>query len=365
MTAQVLHVAQPTTEGVARCVADFVRHQVRGGHQVTVACPAEGWLATEVVASGAEHVLWEAGRSPGPKVPGETMRLRRIVRERRPDLLHLHSAKAGLAGRLAVRGSVPTVYQPHGWSFLAVKGALRRATLAWERSAVRWSDRIVCVSEAECSAAASLGLRLDTARVVPNGVDTERYAPVGRAAARSRLSLADGPLAVCVGRLSQQKGQDVLLSAWPAVRSAVPGSGLVLVGEGAWRERLAALAGEGVSLVGNAADPRDWYAAADVVVAPSRWEGMALVPLEAGSSGRSVVMTDVTGARETVPPGCGAVVPVDDTSALAEALASRLGDVVRADEEGAALRRHVRTHYGLEATASALAQVYDEVLSRR
>ncbi len=365
MTASVLHVAQPTTEGVARCVADLARIQVREGHRVMVACPAGGWLASEVVASGAEHLRWEAGRSPGPTVPGETRRLSRIVRERRPHLLHLHSAKAGLAGRLAVRGAVPTVFQPHGWSFLAVKGPLRRATLTWERFAVRWTDRIVCVSRAELAEASAQGLAVDCARVVHNGVDTGRYAPADRSAARQHLGVADVPVAVCVGRLSEQKGQDVLLAAWPSVRAAVPGAEVVLVGEGPWRERLSEQVSDGVTLVGNAADPRDWYAAADVIVVPSRWEGMALVPLEAGASARSVVISDVNGAHEAVTSSSGAVVRVEDAIELADALVRRLTDARLRDDEGAVGRQHVVAHFSLDATAAALSSVYDEVLAVR
>ncbi|MGY1690873.1 glycosyltransferase [Geodermatophilus sp. SYSU D01105] len=363
MTVHVVHVAQPTSEGVARCVVGLVRHQVAAGIDVTVVCPDDGWLAAEAVAGGARHVSWTARRSPGPVVAQETATLRRILSGLRPSLVHLHSAKAGLAGRLAIRGRVPTVYQPHAWSFLAVQGLLRRATVAWEVWAVRWAQRVVCVSEAECRDAAELGLPLDgKARVVPNGVDTDRFRPGSRDEARAGLGLGDGPLAVCVGRLSEQKGQDVLLAAWPAIRGAVPDARLALVGEGPWRERLAATAGGGVVLVGNSPDPRDWYAAADVVVVPSRWEGMALVPLEAGASGRSVVITDVAGAREAVPPDAGAVVPAEDAAALAEAVALRLREPAVARREGAAARRHVTDAHGLDASGAQMLEVYAEVL---
>ncbi len=149
MTLHVVHVAQPTTEGVPRCVVALVRDQVSAGLEVTVVSPTDGWLAPEARAAGARHVAWTARRSPGPAVVGETFRLRRTLRGLAPDLIHLHSAKAGLAGRLALRGAVPTVFQPHAWSFLAVRGALRAATLAWERFAIRWTTRVVCVSTAE------------------------------------------------------------------------------------------------------------------------------------------------------------------------------------------------------------------------
>ncbi|MGY1640758.1 glycosyltransferase [Geodermatophilus sp. SYSU D00703] len=363
MTVHVVHVAQPTTEGVARCVVGLVHHQVSAGLDVTVVCPDDGWLAREALAGGARHVPWAAQRTPGPVVARETLALRRILHRLGPSLVHLHSAKAGLAGRLALRGGVPTVYQPHAWSFLAVQGVLRRATLAWEVWAVRWTERVVCVSEAECHDAAALGVQLDgVARVVPNGVDTSRFGPRDRAEARARLGLGDGPLAVCVGRLSEQKGQDVLLEAWPAVRESVPGARLALVGEGPWLDRLSSSAGEGVVLAGHSPDPRDWYAAADVLVVPSRWEGMALVPLEAGASGRSVVMTDVAGAREVLLPGTGAVVPTEDVAALAGAVSARLQDRAAADREGAAARGHVTDSYGLSASGARMLEVYAEVL---
>jgi glycosyltransferase involved in cell wall biosynthesis len=198
---------------------------------------------------------------------------------------------------------------------------------------------------------------------VPNGVDTDHFTPQDRSSARARLGLPGAPLVVCVGRLSEQKGQDVLLRAWPQVTARVPGARLVLVGEGPWRDRLAAAAGDGVVLAGNSDDPRRWYAAADVVVVPSRWEGMALVPLEAGASGRSVVITDVAGAREAVVPGTGAVVAVEDVDALAGALATRLLDPAAADGEGAAARRHVEAHHGLAGSGARMQAVYDEVLA--
>ena len=61
----------------------------------------------------------------------------------------LHSAKAGLAGRLALRGRRRTVYVPHAWSFEAVQGAVGRASTVWEAAASRWTDMVVCVSEDE------------------------------------------------------------------------------------------------------------------------------------------------------------------------------------------------------------------------
>jgi glycosyltransferase involved in cell wall biosynthesis len=357
ISPHILHVAQPVEGGVARVVTDLVEAQLAAGLRVTVACPAGGSLTSALRAPECTVLRWDATRSPGHRLPGEVRRLARILRDVRPHLVHAHSAKAGLAARLAVRGGVPTVFQPHAWSFEAADGVVARLALGWERFGARWVTRVVCVSEAERRTGQRHGINA-VWRVVPNGVDTLRFRP----GAADDGAFGAGPLVVCVGRLCRQKGQDVLLEAWPRIRESVPGACLALVGEGPWQERLSSIGGEGVVLVGNSPDPRNWYAAADVVVVPSRWEGMALVPLEAGASGRSVVITDVAGAREAVLPGTGAVVPAEDPTALAEAVGIRLRDRAATDREGAAARRHVVEDYGLTASGARMLEVYGEVL---
>lgn len=341
---RVLHVAQPTSGGVAVVTAQLVADQVAAGYDVHLACPSDGGLAS---AGGTYH-RWEATRSPGPSVAGETRRLAAVVRSVAPDLVHLHSSKAGLAGRLAIRGRVPTVFAPHAWSFLAARGPQRRAALAWERLAARWTDALVAVSDDELAVGRAHGIK-GTAYVVPNGVDVDRFAALER---------PDEPLAVCVGRLCEQKGQDLLLAAWPA---SYP---LALVGGGPDEAALRAIAPPNVTFVGEVADPRPWYAAADVVVLPSRWEGMALVPLEAMAAGRSVVAFGVAGVRESVPENAGAVVAPGDVKALVAAVVERLDDRARARREGEAGRAHVTAHHDVRTTTARVREIYEAVLTR-
>ncbi len=335
---RVLHVAQPVDAGVARCVTDDVLAQRAAGLDARVACPPSGplndWLRD------APRVPWEATRSPGPSVPAETRRLARIVREVDPGVVHLHSSKAGLAGRLAVRGRRATVFQPHAWSFSAVTGPVRTASLAWERYGARWADVVVCVSAAECAEGEAAGIRARRWEVVPNGVDLTAYAPSSRAEARARLGLGDGPLVVCVGRLSRQKGQDVLVEAMRDVDAD-----LVLVGDGPEPPPPA----DRVTLVGRRDDVADWYAAADVVAVPSRWEGMALTALEALACDRPVVATDVAGMREAL--GDEPLVPVEDAAALAQAITRRLRD------PGSGWRERAE-RFDLRRTTAAITALY-------
>jgi glycosyltransferase involved in cell wall biosynthesis len=343
----VLHVAQPVDGGVGRYVPDLAAAELRGGLSVVVASPG-GDQADRLAEMAVPWRQWRASRSPGPAVAAETRELRRLIDDVGPDVLHLHSSKAGLAGRLAVRGRIPTVFQPHAWSWLAARGAVAFAATRWERYAARWTQAVVCVSEAEHRSGVEHRVRAEF-HVVPNGVDLEVFSPVDRAGRqRSRQALGlpeQAPIAVAVGRLDPQKGHDTLIRAWPAVRRSLPDAVLVLVGAGPLRAALEELAmsltsAGSVVFTGELSDPRAAYAAADVVALSSRWEAMALSPLEAMACGRPVVASDVDGVRESVAAGCGAVVQPGDVEGFAREITARLADPAMAAAEGATARTH-------------------------
>ncbi|MEV7733358.1 glycosyltransferase [Streptomyces sp. NPDC088921] len=362
---RVLHLTQPVDGGVARVVTDLARAQLAAGLHVTVACP-DGPLAPAVRGLGADVRHWHATRSPGPALVREVRRLGQVLEDVRPDLVHAHSAKAGLVGRLAVRGRIPTVFQPHAWSFEAVGGLTAALALRWERWGARWASQVVCVSAAERATGVRAGIG-GRCTVVPNGIRPERFHPAPVDTVRSGvLPGVDpaAPLVVCVGRLCRQKGQDVLLDAWDSVSQRVPDARLVLVGDGPDQERLRARAPRSVLFAGAVTDTAPWYQAADLVVLPSLWEGMALAPLEAMSCGRPVVLTDVDGARESLPPALvpRCLVPPGDPTPLAEAVTTLLLDPLLREALGHQGRRHVLSTHDVRLTAEAVAAVYRAVL---
>lgn len=143
----------------------------------------------------------------------------------------------------------------------------------------------------------------------------------------------------------------------------MPGARLVLVGDGPDAASLSAAAPPSALFTGTVADTARWYRAADLVVLPSRWEGMALSPLEAMACGRPVVLTDVDGARESLPPGhAGAcLVPPEDPAALAAAVVALLRDPSRRAALGRQAHDHVLSTFDVRLTAEAVAGVYREV----
>jgi glycosyltransferase involved in cell wall biosynthesis len=363
----VLHVAQPIDGGVPEYVCELAAEQHARGWTVVVATPRDSRALARLQALGVAVDAWAATRAPSVDLADEVVRLRRLLARRAPTLVHLHSSKAGLVGRLAIRGRIPTVFQPHAWSFEAGRGVVRAGAEAWERAAARWADITLCVSEAERARGADARIRARW-RVIPNGVDVDRFRPLTatqRDEIRRELRLEGGPVAACVGRLAHQKGQDVLLEAWHIVRRRVPRASLVVVGTGPYERRLRAAATPDVHFLGHRDDVPQLLGAADVVAAPSRFDGMSLAVLEAMACGRSVVATDVAGASEALAAEAGAIVPVEDPEALANAIVARLVDPARAAVEGRRGRARAERSHDVRTTAAAVAELYSEVLEGR
>lgn len=370
---RVLHLAQPTDGGVARCLVDLATDQRDRGWDVIVGCPDGGIVAGELADRGVPRVRWDAARAGRAATPRQLRHLGQLIKAADPDLVHLHSASAGLTGRLALRRRRPTVFQPHGWSWQAVSGSFARAVRLWERVGARWADVVVCVSEAERANGFRAGVRASFA-VVPNGVDLARFPAATRAdqvAARAELGLADQPTALCVGRFDVQKGHATAIRAWRAVVDELPHARLLLVGSGSQEPALRSLCRElgleaAVMFVGERDDVPRWYAACDVLVFPSRWgEGMALTPLEAMASARPVVASAVAGVAESVGPGCGELVAADDVAAFSRALLSRLADLASTLQEGRAARAHAELVLDVQRSHDQIAGLYRQLLGRR
>lgn len=353
---RILHVTQATESGgLVNVVLNILRDQVDRGWDVHLACPGDGELLGAATAiTGVIVHPWPSVRSPFRNLIRESRDMHRIVRSIDPQIIHLHSSKAGLVVRLAVRGRIPTVLQPHAWSFEAVTGPTKWAALHWERFAIRWTTGTLCVSDGEARVGVVGRTLARRSTVVYNGIDLHMWAPRSRYQARERLDIDhEARVVVLVGRLVPQKGQDVALTAWPLVRSRVPGALLYLVGEGPDETALRHMDQTGVHLVG-AANPLDWYAASDLVLVPSRWEGMPLVILEAMACGRPIVTTDVAGAAESVGPH-SAVIPIDDPESLATAVVATLHDTTGSEAQARALRDRAEELFDVSASCAGTA----------
>jgi glycosyltransferase involved in cell wall biosynthesis len=292
------------------------------------------------------------------------------LRQRKGDVLLCHGYKADLLGRLAARRvGLPVVSVSRGWTG---ENARVRLYEAMDRFHLRWMDQVVCVSEAQARKARRTGVRRDRVRVIYNAVDPERFYDID-ALYRVKLlrcfKTVPTRIVGAAGRLSPEKGFDVLIEAARSVVKNDPSVGFVVFGDGACRDKLvrqiraAGLAGT-FALGGFRADLDRFLPFFDLLALPSYTEGMPNVVLEAFAAGVPVVSTAVGGAPEVVEEGIsGFLVPPGDP----DALAGRIGDALQSEDRlrdmGMQGRQRVHDHFTFAAQARQYRRLFQELKS--
>lgn len=342
--------------------------------------PDEGELLGEARAAGIEVVVLPGlGRAIRPLRDLSVLRqLRRLIVERRPALVHTHTAKAGVLGRLAaLTAPAPRpclVHTFHGHVLSGYFGRGRSAFFrATERALARRTQRLIAVATAvrdELLQEHGVGRREQYA-VIPPGFDRERTRPDRAAGARLREELGLPPRAVLVGylgRLAAIKQVDRLLDAFERSRRAVPDMQLLVMGDGplgeALRARLARL--PGTHWRAPIRDLSAVYGALDVLALPSAAEGCPQVITEALAAGVPVLASAVGGVPGLLREGRnGLSVPATGVRPLAEALQLVCADAdLRARLAAGAAATDLSAH-AADVVAGRLADLYDELLDSR
>lgn len=370
---KVLHVINTLGRGGAeRSLAEIVLGFGDRGidAEVAVLASSDSGVQGEVAAAGIPvHVLGTT--SPVRLVP----RLTRLVRDRKPDVIHTTIFESDVAGRVA--GTVAR--RPVVSSLVNPSYDKRRSddprVVPWKLRAVRnaesGSARMLgagfhAITEAvAASAVADLRIPRSKITVIPRGRDEQRLGRPSvqrRQAARQELGLdQDAFVVLNVGRCEFQKGQTTLLEAVAGGR--LPENTMLVVAGRAGAEtpaleRLVAEHGleSRVRFLGHVDGVADLLAAADVFAFPSRFEGLGGAVLEAMALQVPVVATDIPALREVLDDGrLGLLVPVDDPAALEGAILSVHDDPAAATERAAAARQEFEDRYTLDAVTDAMA----------
>ena len=380
---KIIHViARLNVGGAALSVLELAAVQRRSGHDVLVVAgriPA-GEASMENVADklGVPYLHLSPLQREVSVVSdiATTRALRTLIRQRRPDVLHTHTAKAGATGRtaavLAGRARPPAVVHTyHGHVLSGYFAPVReRAFRLVERALARVTDRLIAVSDEVRDDLVRLHVaRSEKFAVVPYGFDLTRVRSdeATRAHKRNEAGVGDDAFVIgWAGRLTQIKRPLDLVRA----AAAVDGSVLVLAGDGELRADVEALARDlgvrdRVRLLGYVADMGSWYAAFDAFLLTSANEGAPVVAIEAQSAGVPVVATDAGGTRTVVDDGeTGFVVPVGDIEALADRLSRLRNDGVLRKRLGGAGAVRMRTKFSIERMVDDIDRLYEEILSR-
>jgi glycosyltransferase involved in cell wall biosynthesis len=375
--AQVVHVMGNTTFGGDAFVVDGLCE----------ACSSVG-LRPVVLATDPDVVSFmrERGRDvwefPGIVRPPQplrdlaaSLRLARQLRRRGVQVVHTHTSKGGMVGRLAARlaGCRAVIHHTHGFYHTGLQpGPRRSAMMALETFFGRLDDAQVLMSSEEMRQAMTDGIvPADRARLMFNGVVDPSLTSVDPAAARRLLGVPEGSRVVgTVARLAnRQKALDVAIEAFARVAEVREDVYYVIIGEGEDRSilerQVCDLGLEGrVLMPGHLPDARTLLGAMDVVLSTSRREGQSVGLLEAMAWSRPIVATDIAGNRDLFPQGEGALLcPVDDVPATADALSRVLQDASFARDLGRRARERYESTFTREAFVERARELYLDTLT--
>jgi glycosyltransferase involved in cell wall biosynthesis len=375
-TRLLLIITKSEFGGAQKHVYYLATRLPRDRYEVSVACGTGGLLIPKLREAGIEVI-------PIPNLVREINPIRdflalldlfRLIRRKRPHIVHTNSTKAGFLGRLAAKlAGVPVIiFTAHGFVLNEPLGLLKRLLFyAVERIGGMLSDLIIAVSEADRQLAINFKI-INPNRIITihNGLDIS-YSTIEQKS-KAVLGLQDDHRIIgTVANFYPTKGLPFFIQAIPYVRDVFPETNFVIVGDGRQRSELERLTTElGLDsclfFLGQRDDVSQILPLFDVFVLPSVKEGLPYALLEAMAAARPVVATAVGGVPEVIMDGqTGLLVPPKDPEALAQAIITFLRNPERARAMGEAGRKRVLEHFTVERMVAETERVYQELLAQK
>jgi glycosyltransferase involved in cell wall biosynthesis len=345
---------------------------------------APGPFVERLEAAGiVHHPLGHATRAMSVVDDGRAaLELYRILRQVRPAIIHTHTPKAGIYGRVMAKAArVPVVVNTvHGLYALPEDPALRRTVVyGLERLAASCSDGELFQNAEDLDTMARVGVSRSKLHLLGNGVDLQRFSPERadrERVAKIRAGLDAGPDDVVVGvvaRMVWSKGFHEVFAAAAALRDRLPNVRFVVVGpkepdkaEGVDEQSIARAEADGVRFLGMRADMVDLHAAFDIYLLPSYYrEGVVRSGMEAAAMATPVITANSRGCRQVVDDGItGILVPPRDADAVTEAVAALATDPARRQAMGKAGRAKAEAEFDDRRCVQITLDLYKQLLGR-
>ena len=289
-----------------------------------------------------------------------------LIRRERPALLHTHTTKAGMLGRVA--GGLTrtrTIHTPHGHLLYGYFGkGVERFYVMLEQLAARCCERIITISGDERKEYLKRGIGNEKKVVtIYNGIDMHRF-PGDRKKVRAELRIAQHiPLVGFVGRLDQVKGPHLFVEAAKRIGKALPQAHFIMAGDGTMKEELEKMAQRNPCLhfLGHRQDIPDVITALDLLIIPSLNDGFNLTAVEAMASSKPIVATAVGGLPEVVGEG-GILIRPGDTSGMAHEAITLLTSSRLRKEIGVKGRKRVESLFDWDVCLHRTIDIYHQVV---
>ena len=360
----VFHLVEDLkTGGAERVIADIVEGLDRKRFEARVWCLTRGGeTADELLEKGVEVRILGIWSYHNPL---NIIRLSRLLKKEKPDIVHTHGYFASVIGRLAAKKAGLPIIITHVHS---TYWEYKKRHLLIERYLSRCTHRIICCSEAVKNfVTGHEKIKEDKTVVIYNGVDEERFLPVqDPSPVRARLGIdRESPVVGTVSSLTPHKGQKYLIQAAAKIREKYPATRFLIVGDGPLRQSLEEQA-LGLSLqsslifTGARRDIPDLLSLMDIFVLPSSSrEGLGIAIIEAMAMEKPTVATDIGGIPEVVQDGeTGLLVRPGDSAALAKAIIELIDNPDRAKAMGKKGRNRFAQKFTRKTMLSKIEDLY-------
>jgi glycosyltransferase involved in cell wall biosynthesis len=377
---RICHVqVLPILSGVQRSMLEIFKQIDRSSYEIHVACQGAGPLTDQLERLNIEwHAVPALDRPIHPLQDWRAYcHLYRLFHDYQFDIVHTHSSKPGLLGRVAARrAGVPNViHHVRGYAFHEHSALWKRLLYSrLERWAGRYCDRVLFVNREERDLSIRLGLLpAEKCQTIYNGVDLDLVDPQRGVAARhthrAQWHLAADEVAIMfVGRLEYPKQPMMIPAIAAALRQLRPSARwrLLVAGDGPEGDDVQrAIAAQNltdrVQLLGWQEDPYAALHAADVVLLTSLAEGLPRALIEAQGAARPIVAGDAKGVREVVTPETGFLCSPSRPKEFAERLALLVDDALLRERMGRAARQHAKENFDTVIVSRQVVGVYDEL----
>ena len=367
-SATIAHITAPAAfGGLERVVSGLARALAAAGHRillVTVLEPESPLPAWAEQLTDARITLVPVRVRPRAYAVERAM-LRDILRAHRVDVVHTHGYRADVIdGGAALAAGYPVVSTVHGFT----RYGLRNQAYEWlQVRALRKFSAVVAVSQPLATELQHRGIAPERMAIIPNGVVAPLQPLLDRKAARERLGLApDAPIVGWIGRLSHEKGPDVMVRAAALLRAS--GASVCFIGDGPMLAECRALAAstgiaDRVRFAGVVPDAAILCRAFDVFALSSRTEGTPMALLEAIVAGVPVAATAVGGVPDVFGADHAGLVRSEDPAALAGALDTILADPASSTLRADGLRARVTSSGGEGRWTARYSALYRELLA--
>lgn len=330
---RVLHVAE-AAGGVDRYLKALFKYMDRDQFENVFVCsqnfnkPSYEQLVDHVIQIPMSHEINRTADRQAISL------IRKIIKQYNPDVVYGHSTKAGALLRLADMGIKNRVlYNPHGWSFNMRASTKMQNEYKWiEKVQVPFTDKIICISEAEKTSALREHIcKEDKLVVINNGVDLDAIENAPRINRNDVGIPENGFIVGMVGRITEQKAPDIFIEAANLIKKRIPNAFFVIVGDtiagdNTEKDLVNSLIGkyglkDNVLITGWVDNPTAYMRLFNVGLLLSRWEGFGLVIPEFMACGVPIIATRVDAIPYLIKDGKnGLLIDMDDFNAITDAV---------------------------------------------